>query len=131
MKKINYSWETFSKDCHKLALRIAPIKFNFSSIYGVPRGGLIVAVILSHLLNLPIVLDKNKITSHTLIVDDISDTGNTLKKLLKDKKYGAIVTLWVHPATKVYPNYYINIKDKEWVVFPWETTKSSKYDKTI
>lgn len=132
-KKHLYSWAYFQYDCEQLAKKLKPIKFNFNNIYGVPRGGLIVAVQLSHLLNLPVILDPKKISKNTLIVDDISDTGDTLKRLLRKIKYKhwGIATLWVHPLTKVYPSYFVREKNKEWVVMPWETIKSSKYDKTI
>jgi uncharacterized protein len=125
-----YSWQELEEDCKKLARKIRPIKFNFSNIYGVPRGGLVIAVILSHLLDLPVILNKDQITKNTLIVDDISDTGNTLNKIIKIKKPKAILTLFTTQTTKVFPDYYMHIKDK-WVVYPWETINSSKLDKTI
>lgn len=130
--KILYSWKSLQKDCELLAKKIKPIKFNFKNIYGVPRGGLVIAVILSHLLDLPVILDKKQITKNTLIVDDINDTGNTLTRLLKGKKHGAILTLYTTPVSKIFSDYTARIKDdKDWIVFPFETIKSSKYDKTI
>jgi len=131
--KILYSWEELQKDCIELVKKIKPIKFSFKNIYGVPRGGLVIAVIFSHLLNLPIILDKNRIGRDTLIVDDISDSGNTLKKLLETgekREKRTILTLWVNPRTKVFPDYFMRTKEneKDWIVMPFETIKSSKYD---
>jgi len=135
MKRITkyyYSWTQLKFAVEELAKKLKPIKFNYVNIYGVPRGGLIIAVMLSHLLDLPIILDKKLITKNTLLVDDISDSGNTLKKILKLKKPKSIVTVWANPISKVFPDYYINLKEENtWIVFPWETIKSSKYDKTI
>ena len=51
------------------------IIIKFSSIYGVPRGGLCLAVALSHKLNIKITQNPMK---NSLIVDDIFDTGLTL-----------------------------------------------------
>lgn len=128
--KYYYSWKELENDCKKLAKKLKPIKFNFSNIYGGSKGGLVIAVILSHLLDLPMILNKDQITKNTLIVDDISDTGNTLNKILKVKKPKAILTLFTTQTTKVFPDYYVHIKDK-WVVFPFENINSSKHDKTI
>ena len=75
------------------------------------------------------VWDKNKITAETLVVDDISDSGKTLKRLLGRKK-AKVATLYFEKLSKFKPDFYCRIK-KEWVVFPWETKHSSKYDKTV
>ena len=85
------SWERFDKGCDDIASRIkSKIDggwWRISNIYGVPRGGLVVAVKLSHLLNLPIITDKDKIIpSKTIIVDDIVDTAGTLTETVKALK---------------------------------------------
>ena len=53
------------------------------AIYGLPRGGLPIAVSLSHKLKLPLLMnyaDRKLVTDKKiLVVDDIADTGNTLK----------------------------------------------------
>ena len=75
-------------------------------------------------------MSAKRISNETLIVDDISDTGKTLKKLAK--KNSITATLWVTPHTKYKPTYFTRVlKKNEWVVFPFETPKSSKYDLTI
>jgi len=74
---------------HRISLRWSEIEIlieevckkidskKYTSIHGLPRGGLIPAVILSHKLKIPY---TEKVTKGTLIVDDIIDSGNTLKK---------------------------------------------------
>lgn len=133
IEKIYYSWDDFDKDCGNLMDSITAIDgVKPSSIYGVPRGGLVVGTYLSHLLEIPLILDQARINSRTLIVDDISDSGKTLKKLLKDKKYWGVATLWMDTKTNCSPNITMNCKTKnQWIVFPWETITSSKYDKTL
>ncbi len=128
-KKVKISWEEFHKDIKKLAIKINRRKFLYQGIYGIPRGGLIVAVMLSHLTGIPVVLDKRKLGKRILVVDDIADTGKTLERFLKDKSVGAIATVWYHPKSSVVPNYYVNVKKKGWLVFPFETQNSSKIDK--
>lgn len=115
-----YNWSQFSKDIEVLSAEILPFKSFIKNIYGVPRGGLVVAVALSHRLDIQIELNKDKIDKGTLVVDEISDSGETLEKLLSDKKYYRIATLWSTPETKMKPDFYCNTKKKQWITFPWE-----------
>jgi len=104
---------------------------KYDAVYGLPRGGLIPAVMLSHRLDIPLV-DHNSVvnTKNVLWVDDINDTGTTL---LKAEEYilndDAIAVLYSKPSSLVKPNYVGEIiTDDSWLVFPWETEQSSKAD---
>ena len=68
MKKLN--WIDFDECIYYISMRCKNKKFE--GVYGFPRGGLCLAVALSHSLGLPL-LDKPK--NNSLIVDDIYDTG--------------------------------------------------------
>ena len=127
MSKDYYSWSEFDADVKKIS-KWARGK-RFKNIYGLPRGGLPLAVSLSHGLGLPLIWDKEKISGKTLIVDDIADTGKTLKRLLGKKKV-TVVTIYLDKQSVFMPDLYCRLKDG-WIVFPWETERSSKYDKTI
>ena len=116
MKKQYYTWKEFERDCKILAKRIKNLKRNFNGIYGVPRGGLILAVVLSHKLNLPLLLGG--VTDKTLVVDDIADSGSTLYPY-KDRR-ACIVTLFYHPKSRVEPALWLRKKMVDWIVFPWE-----------
>jgi hypoxanthine phosphoribosyltransferase len=70
--KIYLSWDIIETLVDVLAMNIK--KSEIDSIMGLPRGGLIPAVMLSHKLNLPLVFEP---TEKTLIVDDICDSGET------------------------------------------------------
>ena len=48
-----------------------------SGIYGIPRGGLCLAVALSHKLNIELLKEPR---NNILIVDDIYDSGETLHR---------------------------------------------------
>ncbi len=127
-----YEWADFEKDSQLLAGRIKESGQKFTRIYGIPRGGLMPAVCLSHLLSLPLITDTNKITPWTLVVDDIVDTGKTLL-LFKRKipfKNLPIASLYYYKKSVIVPQFWIREKTK-WVIFPWETPKSSKYDFTL
>ena len=78
-KMYSYLWPEFEEDIRKIAEWAKGQ--NFQNVYGIPRGGLIIAVMLSHLLDIPIVLSKKDVTKRSLIVDDIIDKGGTMERL--------------------------------------------------
>ena len=113
--------EKFAFACEKIAHRIK--KMNIKNIYGIPRGGSVVAVYLSHLSELPII-EEPMFKDETLIVDDISDTGKTLNAY---KHFGyKIATIYYHKQSIVEPDIWIYEKKDDWVLFPWETIESTK-----
>lgn len=115
MNEIKYSWKRFEKATEMLAKEIKKEKTAFDGVYGLPRGGLILAVCLSHRLNLKLL---NEPTNNSLVADDISDTGSQLEKL----KYKKVATIFSTPWTKVKPDYFIDFKrdQSDWILFPWE-----------
>ena len=114
-EKLYYSWQQFDKDIKKIARRIKRTNKRFDGIFGPPRGGLPVAVALSHQLNLPLFLKPK--SKRTLIVDDISDTGKTLKPYAKNY---FIATIFYRKQSAVSPAIWIRKKTNKWIVFPWE-----------
>ena len=113
--KISVSWWDITDLVKDLAEKI-PFEVPLAdSIYGIPRGGLIPAVMLSHKTGLPLV---QTIGANTLIVDDMTDSGVTM-----DKMPGLYTAVLFHkPQTSVFtPNVYSKIHEgNEWLVFPWE-----------
>ena len=88
------TWEEYNRDIYELSNKIPRDKYR--GVFGIPRGGLIVAVHLSHLLELPL---SPYIYKDVLVVDDVSNTGRTLKDNLKYAEDVAILykkndTLW-------------------------------------
>ena len=61
-----FSWEEFDKSVEQIANKCKFLKF--SGIYGVPRGGLCLAVALSHKLKINLIKEPKK---NSLIVDDV------------------------------------------------------------
>lgn len=124
-----YTWEQLDKDCKKIA-RWAK-SFKFKNIFGVPRGGLVVAIRLSHLLNLPLELNTGKINKKTLVVDDICDKGKTLDELKNKIKINFLSATIYFKKNNLYAPTFFCRQKKNWVVFPWETKETSKYDGTF
>ncbi len=113
--------EKFSIDDFKQAMKSITVEIRkyteVRSIYGIPRGGLVPAVYLSHLTGLPIV-DK-PVLEETIVVDDIADTGQTLKEF---SGY-LIATIHWHRQSVVMPDIWVHEKKDEWIVYPWEVVE--------
>ena len=120
---INYfTWEEFDKSVEEIANKC---KFlEFSGIYGVPRGGLCLAVTLSHKLKINLISEPRE---NSLIVDDVYETGITLNNL-KDIEGAMFFVLF----SKIKPTWWNTVfisKKSQWIVFPWENTLNSKSDR--
>lgn len=109
------SWDEFEDYCKEIVKKLKEKKVDFENIYGVPRGGLCLAVKLSHLTKKPLVVNYSDATEKTLIADDVSDSGKTFKKY-KDHK---TVALYMKPESSFEPTVYVGITDR-WIIFPWE-----------
>jgi hypothetical protein len=113
-------------------------------VVGVARGGLIPAVRLCHLLGdrefrtihvkhyhgrgrlkrPKLISDIKPLEGKILLVDDVADTGKSLRFVLdhvKKKCKGEIrvATIVRKPHSDPKPDYFVFETDK-WVVFPWE-----------
>jgi len=121
------SWIEFEQYMEELATTLIK-KTNidyYKNIYGLPRGGLIVAVWLSHRLNKPLILSESDIEKDTLIVDDIADSGETMFALLTRVKKVTRPTIVciVHKehTSFIKPEFAaITTRSDDWIVFPWE-----------
>ena len=120
---INYfSWDQFDKSVELIANKC---KFlEFSGIYGIPRGGLCLAVALSHKLNLNLISEPIK---NSLIVDDIYETGTTLNTFKNID--GAKFFVLFSKVKPIWWNTVFITNKKEWIVFPWENTLNFKSDR--
>lgn len=120
-KKIYYSWDDVERFCRELARRTSGRTFD--GVYGPARGGLPIAVMMSHLLHLPLLMSP---TNKTLLVDDICDTGDTLYRYRMDAtrpdlQRPYIATMAFVKGGPVEPDYHMFEKHEgDWVVFPWE-----------
>jgi xanthine phosphoribosyltransferase len=123
--KIYYTWENIALAIDTLCVGLE-IK-EFVGVYGIPRGGCIVATILSHRLDVPYITSLNLARGGNglLIVDDIADTGGTIRRLKTAYDTATYATLDYNPSSVVEPDYWVNTKDdSDWIVYPWERRDS-------
>ena len=146
--KIYLGWAEVEEATEYVAAKILEDKYKPDFIVAIARGGLIPGVRLSHILKVPMRsihlsfydeynrrLEAPRIIvplhsdvevrgKNILLVDDIADTGLTLKRA-KEYLEGLgvsqikIATLAKKPRSITDPDYYLFITEK-WVVFPWE-----------
>ena len=118
----HFTWSEFDKSVEHIYNKC---KFmEFSGVYGVPRGGLCLAVALSHKLKINLISKPKK---NSLIVDDVYETGITLKTF-KNVEGAMFFVLF----SKIKPIWWntVHISEKsEWIVFPWENAANFKNDR--
>lgn len=146
------SYYDIEKGCSRLALDIID---NFTgirldknlSLVALSRGGLVPGVILSHLLDLPLTPicysaktghgdNRNHLNnlpdltalpgSNIILIDDIADSGHTLKEVSEYYQttycVETAVLYWKHGVSVHTPDYFWQRieKDDPWIEFPWE-----------
>lgn len=137
------SWQQYQKDCMKLAYKIKEIKFD--KIVAISRGGLVAARILSDLLSIPIShitiesyknLKKKKTIAITevpssnfrnqtiLLIDEIADSGRTLKRAKSYFKNFSVTKIYtlsliVKSHCKPFPDFWSK-KIDAWIIFPYD-----------
>ena len=157
-KKIYITWSEIESRCKSICDQIKD-SINVSTIIGVSRGGLIPATLFAKELNVREVLSfgvksypeegdyENRIHEpiiyqdintcapqlfrgdDILIVDDVSDKGNTFKfitnYLLQMQPSMNLYTssLYIKEDTSFKPHWWGNTLN-DWIVFPWERYKS-------
>lgn len=95
---------------------------KITGVYGLPRGGLILAVMLSHKMNIPLLMAP---VEDCIIIDDICDSGESLLHYYrnssgdKKNKYH-ITTMFYRYNDLVEPEFYYIRNEKDWIVYPWE-----------
>ena len=99
---------------------------EFSSISTISRGGLVPARLLADHLGIDIILvDQKKVSSDSIFVDDIYDSGITFKKIINKVDTPSkflFVTLFARRGKK-YPKqllYAKKTKNNSYVVYPWD-----------
>ena len=107
------TWAEFDRAVEDITARYSTS--SFTGIYGVPRGGVSLAVALSHSLSLTWLTEP---IHGCLVVDDVYETGQTLSMIRE--QVDATFVVWI---SKVAPEWWsaaTTISADEWLVFPWE-----------
>jgi hypoxanthine phosphoribosyltransferase len=120
------TWRDVDDAVERLAINITNNKIEIAAVGGLPRGGLIPAVMLSHKMSIPFVSQANiaGIDGNILIVDDICDSGKTLKRFkFEENVYTA--TLHYKSTAEYEPHFWWRLAPiNEWIVYPWEREDS-------
>jgi hypoxanthine phosphoribosyltransferase len=154
--KIYYSNEDMKNDLHDIIRQMNQTNFRPDVIVGIARGGLVPATMMSHYFEKPLsVINyslRDNLVSHlseitdlaralnagknVLIVDDICDSGETLRKVVyeaclqiprKDwEDRLKVAVLWNNTAQDVFDPDYVGreisrAEDERWIIFSYES----------
>ena len=119
-------WSEIESLVEKLSKNILKLSRTFSSITTISRGGLIPSRLLADALGIKkILVDQKMISSNSLFVDDIFDSGKTFYDALPnvdDSSKFVFATLFARRGMK-YPDQLVYAEttfDDSYVVFPWD-----------
>ena len=128
--KIILSWDDIKDVINKVVEKIENLEKKPFYIYGVPRGGLIPATWISHKTGIKYQqinstqISKMADLSHILIIDDICDSGKTVKEIRENYPKVKVACLYYKETASEKPDIYGEIVGDEWLVFPWENDET-------
>lgn len=140
--KIFIKWDEFHQDVKDLCAKIKATKIPFNKLVAVSRGGLMPAGVMAYELGIRNITTINiatyvgaehlkldeiycpetvgKVDEHTLIVDDLADSGQTFKVMRRNFPQGKFVTIYAKPVGKAEVDIYARDLEDKWVIFPWD-----------
>lgn len=148
IKYLSVGWKDYHGLSQKIAAALLAHEKPFDIIVAIGRGGLTFGHLLSDFLRIPICsitiqsytdiqeqgevhitegLSSSIENKRVLLVDDIADTGTTLKravlylKTFKPKNI-TTATLFYKPHSTVRPDYFAKLT-KQWILQPFEVTE--------
>lgn len=154
MADLYIGWPEYSRKIEELARIVRDSGWHFNQIICIAKGGLRIGDIFSRLFDKPLAIlsvesysggQKNErgeivfsrdlakttpnLGSHVLLVDDLVDSGITLKKSVQwlQHYYGFYVeeirtaVLWYKATSTFRPDYYVEyLEDSPWIHQPFE-----------
>jgi len=126
------SWSEIENTVQVVSKKILKSSKDFSSITTISRGGLIPSRLLADLLGIEkIFVDQNIISSDSLFVDDIFDSGKTFSDVMSnttDSSKLTFATLFArrgvsYPEQLIYGEQTLN---DSYLVFPWDKLEYEK-----
>ena len=164
MTILNISWEEYHKKTEQLAVKVYDDGWKFNQVVCIAKGGMRVGDVFARIFRVPLAIlsvesykgegMKNKrcaitfsrdlaktspnIGSKVLLVDDLADSGITLKKSIDwlEHFYGfyfdepvRTAVLFYKAVSKFKPTYHVDyLEDSPWVVMPFEKYEEMKID---
>ena len=132
MEKLIYTWEQQIDDTNLICAKIEADGFKPDVIVGISRGGLIPSRLLADSLGIEkIFVDQDVVSSDSLFVDDIFDSGKTFSDVLSkttDSSKLTFATLFARRGVS-YPEQLIygeQTLDDSYLVFPWDKLEYEK-----
>jgi uncharacterized protein len=153
MRELHISWEAYHAKIEQLAIQIYKSEWEFNQILCLARGGLRIGDILSRINDKPLAIlsvssyggaDGNvrgelhfarsismtteKLGNRVLLVDDLVDSGITLKRTLKwlqqNEEYAIAevktAVLWYKSCSAIAPDFYVDyLPDNPWIYQPF------------
>lgn len=125
MGKVYVSWDAVENFVDIVDNFIRNEHPSCTGVYGIPRGGLVFAVMISHKLSIPMLMSP---TPGCLIVDDICDSGESLLHYVKNSsspdkpKYITATMFYKDNRLGIKPDIYWRTKGEDWVIFPHESS---------
>jgi xanthine phosphoribosyltransferase len=146
-KSFPVSWDQFHRDARALAWRLAD-KGPFEAVVCITRGGLVPAAIVARELNLR-VIETLCIASYdetvqgslkvlkpvapaiaaigdgkgkgVLLVDDLTDTGNTARVVRQMLPHAHFATVYAKPAgASLCDTFITEVSQDTWIYLPWD-----------
>ena len=140
-KSFPVSWEELHRNSKALAWRLSEMK-PYKGIIAVTRGGLVPAAIVARELDIRLidtvcVLSYNQKTKgdvnvikhaniaddgqEWLIVDDLVDTGETIKAIRLTLPNAHYATVYAKPSGREQVDTFITeVSQDTWIYFPWD-----------
>ena len=150
MEEYEISYNEINFYARMIARRVEDTE-PITHVVGLARGGLVPATVVSYALDKPLLtygissyegskktenfhisqsLNLNELKEknnnlHILVVDDICDTGDTIKYFTKKLLLAGIrnTTACIYTKekhTELLDHYGLVVPDDKWIVFPWE-----------
>ena len=164
MSDLHVSWEEYHRKTEELAIQVHKDGWEFNQVVCIAKGGMRVGDLIARIFDVPLAIlsvesyrgegVKNKrgaitfsrdlakispnIGSKVLLVDDLADSGMTLKKSIDwmEHFYGFYLDEPIRTAVLFYkavsnykPNYYVDyLTDSPWIHMPYEKYEDIKVE---
>jgi GTP cyclohydrolase I len=122
--KVFYSLPEFQADIKILANQVRDM--GYAGLYGIPKGGVPVAMALSDASEIPLV---TSVSEGVLVVDDLIDTGRTRSRYPDNDMAVLHRKAWAPVDRQTV--FCVHQDCKDWIVYWWEGTEEKSVEDII